>query len=304
MTKSAFFVCTVVSIVLLAATLNSVAAELHHDRDFWRAVAKAHYAVPEHESADALSHELSAMLASPDPELRDDLAYSILAHWIYRPNVLSAPTLLSLTDEWPANLATRLGETETNSVLLRSFSALCLSEMAKREAKVPFMGADRYHALLAEATNYLTTERDLRGYDSQLHWIHSTAHTADLLAALADSALLTKDEAAAILHAIDARLATAPKVYTQGEQDRLASALVSVLRRKDFDTSTFDPWLADLESEDRAVWTATTPESLARYQNHNYLLQALTVRIMLEPDSPQMAKYSQDVLKLLSARAD
>jgi len=73
MTKSTLLV----SIVLLAATLNSFAADSHHDRDFWRAIAKAHYAVPEHESADALSHELSTMLASPDPELRDDLAYSI-----------------------------------------------------------------------------------------------------------------------------------------------------------------------------------------------------------------------------------
>lgn len=181
--------------------------------------------------------------------------------------------------------------------------------MAKREAKAPFMGADRYHALLAEATNYLTAERDLRGYDPQFHWIHATAHTADLLAALADSALLTKDEATTILHAIDARLATAPQVYTQGEQDRLAAAVVSVIRRKDFDASTFDSsalnsWLAHLESEDRDVWTSTTPESLARYQNRNYLLQALTVRIMLEPDSPQMTKYRQDVLKLLSARLD
>src|SRR5579862_8066687 len=198
------------------------------------------------------------MLASPDPELRDEIAYSTLAHWIYRPNVLSTPTLLSLTDEWRANLHTGLGEVGTNSVLLRSFSALCLSEMGKREAKSPFMGADRYHALLAEATNYLTAERDLRGYDPQLHWIHSTAHTADLLAALADSALLTKEEAATILHAIDARLATAPQVYTQGEQDRLAAAVVSVIRRRDFDASTIDSsaldsWLAHLESEDRRL---------------------------------------------------
>lgn len=305
MTKSTLLV----SIILLATTLNSFAADSHHDRDFWRAIAKAQYAVPEHESADALSHELSTMLASPDPELRDDIAYSILVHWIYRRGILSTTTLLSLTDEWRANLHTGLGEVGTNSVLLRSFSALCLSAMANREAKFPFVGADRYHALLAEATNYLTAERDLRGYDPQLHWIHATAHTADLLAALANSALLTKEEAATILHAIDARLATAPQVYTQGEQDRLAAAVVSVIRRRDFDTSTIDSsaldsWLAHLESEDRDVWTATTPESLARFQNHNYLLQALTVRIMLEPDSSQMTKYRQDVLKLLSSRLD
>jgi hypothetical protein len=291
--------------VLLAADLlfsTFAAAAQQHDRDFWRAVVQQRYAVPERESADALARELSALLASPDPELRDDLAYSILARWIYRQNVLSTPTLLSLTDEWRSNLKSRLGEAGTDSVLKRSFSALCLAEIAKREAKSPFMGPQRYHALVAEAIAYLQQERDLRGYEATRHWIHATAHTADLLAALAESPLHTKDEATSILHAIDARLSTAPQVYTQGEQDRLAVAFVSVIRQKDFDPSTFDPWLSQLQNEDRDVWTATTVESLARYQNHNYFLQALTVHLSLEEDSPAMSKYRAEVLKVLAAR--
>lgn len=292
------------SILLLTSILVSISAALdpQHDRAFWRAIAKDRYAVPAHESADALAHELSALLASPDPESRDDLAYSILAHWIYHREILSTPALLSLTDEWRANLKSGLGEAGTNSVLKRSFSALCLSEMAKRESKAPFMGTDRYHNLVAEAIAYLQAERDLRGYDASLHWIHATAHTADLLAALADSPLLTPEEAAAILRAIDARLTTASSVYTQGEQDRLAAAIVSVIRRKDFDASTFEPWLARLDDEDRDVWTATTVESLARYQNHNYTLQALTVRISLEADSPRMTTYREKVLAVLAKR--
>src|SRR5215469_2316162 len=44
-----------------------------HDREFWRDIAKHHYEVPGGESASVLARELSAMLASPDPELRDDL---------------------------------------------------------------------------------------------------------------------------------------------------------------------------------------------------------------------------------------
>jgi hypothetical protein len=56
------------------------------------------------DSADTLAHELSVFLGSPDPELRDDLAYSILTSWIYRRNLLSMTTLQSLTDDWRANL--------------------------------------------------------------------------------------------------------------------------------------------------------------------------------------------------------
>ena len=280
-----------------------LAAQPEHDRAFWKAITNNKYAVPEHESADALSQELSVLLASPDPELRDDLAYSILARWIHS-STISNPQLIVLTDQWRANLKSGLGETKTNSVLKRSFSALCLSSMAARETKTPFMGAERYHQLVAEAVAYLQAERDLRGYDATLHWIHSTAHTADLLAALADDTRLTKDEEMAILSAIAARLSTAIEVYTQGEQDRLAAAVVTVIRRSDFQTAALESWLNGIQNEDREVWTATTPESLERFQNHNYLLQALMVRLSLQPDSAAISDYKQKVLTVLKTRLD
>jgi hypothetical protein len=288
-------------LAILTVFFSSLAAAQQHDRDFWRSIAKHKYAVPASESADSLAPELSALLGSPDPELRDDLAYSILGTWILH-NQLSTPMLISLTDAWRSNLKSGIGENGTNSVLKRSFSALCLSEIAKHEAKSPFMGSCRYHDLLGEAIEYLQAERDLRGYDPALHWIHATAHTADLLAALADNPMLSKDEAPSILHAIARRLSTAPQVYTQGEQDRLAAAVVSVIRRKDFETASFDPWLAGIQNEDRNVWTDNTVESLARYQNHNYLLQALTVRLSLEVPTPAMEQYRKSVLKLLADR--
>ena len=290
----------VAALLAVSSLLSGQAAK--HDRTFWQAIVSNKHAVPEHESADALAHELSALLASPDPELRDDLAYFILTSWIYRPNTLSTPTLISLTDEWRANLKSGLGERRTDSVLKRSFSALCLSSMARREAKVRFMGAERFHQLVAEAVAYLQAERDLRGYDAKLHWIHATAHTADLLGALAGSPLLTKEEGTAILAAIGVRLATAPEVYTQGEQGRLADAAVSVIRRADFDAPAFDSWLARMQDEDRDVWTATTPESLARYQNHSYMLQALTVRLSLQAESARLADFRRKVLDVLRNR--
>jgi len=279
------------------------AAQSQHDRTFWRSIGENHYAVPEHEAADALANELSSLLASPDPELRDDLAYSILARWIYR-GVLTKPTLITLTDAWRANLEDGLGEAGTNSVLKRSFSALCLASMARRETTTPFMGAERYHELVADGTRYLQAERDLRGYDAKLHWIHATAHTADLLAGLADSPQLSREEAAGILSAISALLATAPDVFTQGEQDRLAAAVVAVIRRRDIEGAKFESWLSGLENEDREVWTNTTPSALARYQNHSYLLQALFTRLALEPSSPRIAEFKEKVLTVLKARLD
>ncbi len=72
------------SIAIATVLLAAQAAAAQHDRAYWQAVATHHYEVPAGESAAKLSNELSALLASTDSGLRDDLAYSILARWIAR----------------------------------------------------------------------------------------------------------------------------------------------------------------------------------------------------------------------------
>jgi hypothetical protein len=288
--------------LLLVSALVAAQAP-NHDKAFWRGIAEHHYDVPNGESASALAHELSSLLASPDPELRDDLGYSIFARWIGRPNILQPDDLRTLADEWAGNLKDGIGESGTDSVLKRSFSALCLSLLAEREAKTPFLGASRYHQLVADATTYLQTERDLRGYDAKVGWIHATAHTSDLLQALAASPMLTSDEESGILKAVEIRLASAPDVYGQGEQDRIAQAVLAVVRRADFATDSFETWLTRIQAADKKVWEEPlTPESLARYQNHTYTLQALAVRMELEPDSTRIAALRQRVLGILRSR--
>jgi Protein of unknown function (DUF2785) len=273
-----------------------------HDRELWREIARHHYEVPNGESASALAGELSAMLASPDPEMRDDLAYSILARWIYRGN-LDADALRKLADEWIGNLKEGVGESGTNSVLKRSFSALCLASIAERDVKVPVLGAVRYHELVRKAIDYLRNERDLRGYDQRLGWIHATAHTSDLLQALASNSLLKLDEGSEILEAIAQRLDSAPEVYTQGEQDRMVQAILAVIKRTDFKKESFNLWIARVQREDQETWAQPlTQQSLARYQNHTYALQALAVRLDLEPESSKVAAWRQQLLTLLKSR--
>jgi Protein of unknown function (DUF2785) len=286
--------------ILLSSALAS--GQGRHDKDFWRDIAKLHHEIPKGESATVLAGELSAMLASPDPELRDDLAYSILAQWIYRGN-LNAEDLRKLADEWVVNLKNGIGEAGTNSVLKRSFSALCLSSIAERDIKAPFLGESRFHQLVAAALDYLRAERDLRGYDAKLGWIHATAHTSDLLQALAGNPMLKADEEARMLDGIEARLASAPEVYGQGEQDRVAQAVVAMIRRPNFKSELFESWLARLKDEDEKTWAEPlTPQTLARYQNHTYMLQALAVRLELEPESSRITAWRQQLLTLLKSR--
>jgi hypothetical protein len=288
----------------LAAFASPPQSAPKHDPAFWRAIQTNHYAVPDGESAVELAHELSGYLGSPDPELRDDLAYSILDVWIIERPQLSRQELVPFVEEWSANLKIGIGESGTDSVLKRSFSALMLSSIAQRDLKTQFLGDARYHALLRDAISYLTNERDLRGYDASKGWIHATAHTADLLKALAENDLLTQDDQHAILTAIAERLATAPTVYSYGEQDRLALAIRSIVTRRDFDAEYFNKWLANLNEADDKVWKEKplTPAILATYQNRTYMLEALIARLSTESLNPTASAAQAKIVAIIARR--
>ena len=53
--------------VMIAASLQAAP----HDKAYWAAIVAARYAVPPDESPFALARELSGLLGSPDPELRN-----------------------------------------------------------------------------------------------------------------------------------------------------------------------------------------------------------------------------------------
>jgi len=272
-----------------------------HNRQFWKEIAGQHYAVPEGESASSLAQELSGLLASPDSELRDDLAYSILTSWI-RAGKLSDADLISLCDQWRANLKNNIGESGNDSVLQRSFSALLLSEIAAHDVKAPFLGAERYHALLSDALTYLNAERDLRGYELRVGWIHSTAHTADLLEALAENSALSVAEQEKILNGVSGRLATANLIYTNGEQDRLALAVMAIVVRADFQHEAFARWLQRMQEKDRAMWKLSPipAEEMARYQNDTYMLEGLAARLAARNLSrPASTSFVEEAYKLV-----
>ena len=275
-----------------------------HGREFWRAIAKNHYAVPAGQKAFPLARELSSFLGSPDPELRDDLAYSMLAVWITRQREFSPEELVRLLEEWQANLRVGIGEIETDSVFKRSFSALCLSALAERDLKDSFLGESRFRTLLNATLTYLGDERDLRGFDAKKGWIHATAHTADLLAELAENSLFSQQDQGRVLKAIAHRLATANEIFSYGEQDRLANVAAAIASREDFDSTGWSSWASQMDREDRVVWNNSPPKmpELARFENDSYFLRATAAQITLRSTSSASAEAQKSVLAVLRHR--
>lgn len=279
-------------------------AQEAHGKEFWRKIAANKYEVVEGGKTFALAKELSGYLKSSDPELRDDLAYSILAEWILEKDAFTADELLALEAEWRGNLRTGIGENGTDAIFGRSFSALCLAAIAERELKTPFMGEARYRALLDAALNYLRDEKDLRGFDAKKGWIHATAHTADLLAVLARHPSFTPQDQAAVLKAIGQRIETADVIFAFGEQDRLANAVGAMAQRTDFVTVGFEAWLHQMDIADQSIWKDSPPKmnGLQRFENDSYLLSAFVARISQGEMSNAAGEAKKAALKSLLRR--
>lgn len=244
-----------------------------HDKTWWKAVAAADYAVPEGAVVADLVRELSGYLGSPDPELRDDIAYSTLTQWIYVTRVVPADTTRALMAEWTANLSRGIGESGTDAVFRRSFSALMLATIAGLDNAAPFLDRAEFDRLLDAGLSYLSDERDVRGFDATKGWMHSVAHTADLLKFLARSRHLTPAGQRAMLTAIAAKVSAVDHVLTHGEDERLARAVLSIVAREDADLAAFDAFLAALRPAPPAG--PVTPASLAVGQNRRHLAVSL-----------------------------
>src|SRR4051794_10616907 len=104
--------------------------------------------------------ELSAMLRSPDPAVRDRQAYSTLATWIGR-GVLGQHELRALGAEMVARFA-------DPEIQARTFAPLIL-------ASIVSVGVFE-SAWVPPFERWYVAEENLRGYDGKLGWLHAVAH--------------------------------------------------------------------------------------------------------------------------------
>ena len=260
-------------VVVVVALMTPAQTPSAHDKAFWRGVAQAKFAVPAGESLPAMVAELGGYLGSPDPELRDDIAYSTLASWIYQQKVVPVELRRALLAQWTNDLTRGIGERDTDAVFRRSFSALALGLLVIADNEAPYLDKAEFDRTLAASLGYLAAERDIRGFDATKGWMHSVAHTADLLKFLARSRHLQPAQQARVLAAATDKVGAVDTVLTHGEDERLARAILSIAARPDFDEPGFRTWASSL-APPRATGPPT-PASLAAAQNRKNLAVSL-----------------------------
>jgi hypothetical protein len=213
------------------------------DKAFWQAVLDADGAVPDGHTVAELTPQLLANLGAVDPELRDGLAFSTLEIWMYR-RLYTSAELWDMAQQLVRNLAASLGEQDTDSVFLRSFSALTLAVIVHNDNKHTLFEEAQTRELLGQALAYIPAERDLRGYVAAKGWAHAVAHGSDLLWLLARNRYLGAADLERILDAIAAKVAPPDAhIYLHNEDQRMVRAVVTALGRNQLTVAWLGAWL-------------------------------------------------------------
>ncbi|MGH3308335.1 MAG: DUF2785 domain-containing protein, partial [Nocardioides sp.] len=141
---------------------------------YWRQVQEADFEVPADRPLDDLTAELTRMLGSNDPVVRDRTAYPALATWTSRG--VYDDLLSGLGDGMAAGLAVGLGERESDTVFRRSFSVLVLGECVARDNAAGLVPPGKVLEWGDRISTWYLRERDLRGYVTGKGWAHAIAH--------------------------------------------------------------------------------------------------------------------------------
>ncbi|GCE47770.1 uncharacterized protein DUF2785 [Thermosporothrix hazakensis] len=264
------------------------------DKSFWLSIQNQDYDVPDGYSATSLLSALLPALGSSDPELRDTLSYSILARWIER-GLYTPAELRSLARRMEEQLTVGLGEYETDTVFLRSFSVLILACVLEYDNEHPFLTEEEIRSCLEAALLYFRAEQDRRGYVPGKGWAHAIAHAADLLLTLAQNRYMQRADLIRILTAIaDLITEPIPFVYLYREDERLAYAVMGILRRDLLNGEDLKLWLRRLAQPPglEFSWTQeyTSEERVSAFHNTQTFLRSLYFQLTLVERPPAIAQ--------------
>ena len=259
------------------------------DEAFWRSIRENGYAFPAGRDILALTEDLCLLLGSPDPVLRDELAYSILATWVSEGRY-SSRALRELGTRMVANLQHGLGDRDSDSVFLRAFSVLILGEIIAVDTQNPQLEQSLLQAWRSEALQYLSAEVDERGIVPKRGWAHAAAHTADCLGAFASHPSTDKKGLQELLSGIAHRvLRHGAQVFIHDEDERLAFACLAVFQRSLLSPADIDSWCTLFETPpDGGTWFqhAGQDAGARTYLNVKMFLRSLYLQTFWSANPP------------------
>ena len=259
-------------------------------------IAQNDYHVLDETEVWPLAVQMMHSLGSVDPELRDTLIFNTLCEWTklyFDAQQLGILLNTALDDE---HLFHGLGERETDTVFMRSYSSLAIAVFVRQHPKHPFLTAQEVDETHRKFLSYLSQERDLRGQVADKGWAHAIAHAADALNRLVQCSELGKESQLDTLRVIRETIVGASVVFADEEDERLVNPVLSVLQRQVLAKVDIEQWISGFASFELPP---TWPEWIRKKTNIKHFMRSLYFRSLylgvLESFEPALGQSLQEM---------
>jgi len=243
-----------------------------YDRARLDALKAVEWRIDDEPAREAFALALPPCLASPDPALRDGVAFEALSHLLRdRQLSISAQTAL-VRDVLP-----RLESADPRG-FEQPFAALVLSELVRAERLNPHFTDGMRADVLERSLRYFTRVRDYRGFDEREGWRHGVAHGADLMLQLSVSQSTTREDLLRIRDAVASQVAPEGHFYIYGESERLARPILFMAQRGLITEAEWTRWFARFPGREDPF---ASQAGLAWRHNTNAFLQTVWLNAKL-----------------------
>ncbi|MDF2066496.1 DUF2785 domain-containing protein [Bacillus sp. Cr_A10] len=169
-------------------------------------------------------------IGSTDSRLRDQLIYTSFYQLIIEKNLIEHDLLKEVLDFClNERLFKGIGETGTDTVFTRSFTTLLIALVLYRDNEDNFLTQEMITTIKDQLVEYISLEKDLRGFISGKGWAHSIAHVADAFDELIKNNHIDKELYKEILMPLWKKIFVSDSVYVHDEDERLLIPILEML---------------------------------------------------------------------------
>ncbi|QQZ09990.1 DUF2785 domain-containing protein [Heyndrickxia vini] len=214
-------------------------------KDVLRQVKENDYKLPHDWDEFTAVQNVINVLGSIDSELRDDLAYSILSHWLLVERFLTGEQLEEILEYAVSNdmLFHKIGEEDTDSIFLRSFSALLIALILIRDNQDEFLHESIYRRVQDKIISYCFLEKDFRSFVDKKGWAHAPAHISDAIDECVLNRFTGLNECQKLWKSLLNLIESATHVFDAEEDERIATAVTSMIKSEKVPLTTLLDWI-------------------------------------------------------------
>lgn len=187
-----------------------------------------------------------------NPEIRDDLIYGLFCIGLEK-EMFSIHQVKEIIRYLSENnlLFQGLEDGMIESTLRRSFTALIWAlflYFEDKENSVYFrlLSQKQRENVFEMSIEHLSKERDATGYLKPYGWVHTIAHSSELLLRAVCHSMFQKELAEPVLNAVAAMFMKQENVFSDREEKRVGLVLLEMLESKKLSVSQFKKWIEQM----------------------------------------------------------